>query len=74
MDYYTDAAERANDYDYSDEPLQAVVDRQRDVIELMAREIARLQKCVRGIEREGVEIVYHHNCYEPRANGRYENF
>jgi len=43
---YSERVEQVNDYDYSDEPLQAVVDRQRDIIELQAREIMRLRSVI----------------------------
>lgn len=53
---YSHRVKQANDYDYSDEPMQAIIDRQRDIIELQAREIVRLQEHARELESK-LEIV-----------------
>ena len=55
FDYYAQAAERASDIPDNDEPLDMTVLRLRDVIELQAREIMRLQEIIRELEREDTE-------------------
>ncbi len=51
-------AEQENDREYSDGPMQATIDHLRDVIELQAREILRLQRCIRSLELERTQPVY----------------
>lgn len=53
---YSARIEKANDYDYSDEPIQAVVDRQRDIIELQARQIMALQAKIAEMERKAQSV------------------
>jgi len=53
---YSERVEQVNDYDYSDEPLQAVVDRLRDIIELQASEIMTLQARIAELDREAQSV------------------
>ena len=70
FDYYTQAAERANGIPDSDEPLDMTVARLRDIIELQAREIARLQAVIHRLEQSPVGYVYDRNDNILRAGGR----
>ena len=64
---YAHRVEKASEYDYSDAPQQAVIDRLRDVVELQAREIMRLQAVIHRLEQSPVGYGY---SYEWNANVR----
>jgi hypothetical protein len=46
--------------------------KKKSELEQLREENQRLRECISELEREGVERKYWHNCYEPRADGRYE--
>ena len=68
---YTHRVEKASEYDYSDEPQQAVIDRLRDVVELQSREITRLQAVIHRLEQSPVGYSYEWNA-SVRADGAYQ--
>ncbi len=70
FDYYTQAAERANGIPDGDEPLDMTVARLRDIIDVQAREIARLQAVIHRLEQSPVGYVYDRNDNILRAGGR----
>ena len=54
------------------EPHELTIHRLECIIKFQAREIERLQQCIREIEQEDVERIHQHNTECPRADGRKE--